>query len=311
MSYIFGENELSPSQDWEYLKFMSEESRFALYMSLYAPLIQNPSLSGLRGYYLDLLQNLFFNPTVIAKDISELGDFDDKELEMISKFIFSEASYIATVGGLVLRSEINSITSQIEPQYDALPLKYLTWQQAKDFTRDFKEVGLIHGSFDPTHIGHAGLAQIVYAHSEILLVGFDSDESLNQRKGARNDSRPRFPLAWRMFEMASLPTVAGVFVLPTDENTGSDTYAQIYKELGISVLGCGVNNVYLKEYENRMAGLGGRVVTQDLEMLSSTRLMQLIALKEPGALPEQREIMRIAKFYEIVALEMGFLHDFQ
>lgn len=156
--------------------------------------------------------------------------------------------------------------------------KYLTFEQAMTLARDGRakgEVwGLIHGDFDPSHYGHWELVGLMSMYCDGLLVGFDPTKVNRQRKQILSgDVRPRFPLIYRMWHMAALGRVSGVFVMPV-ENIIDGEYLDIYRSLGITVLGVGTGHSLQAEYLRRMDVIGGDLVVNQLPAFSSTRFME-------------------------------------
>lgn len=156
--------------------------------------------------------------------------------------------------------------------------KYLTFEQVKTLTSDGRSKGevwgLIHGDFDPPHFGHWLQVGLMSMYCDGLLVGFDPTKVNRQRKQILpGDIRPRFPLIYRMWHMAALGRVRGVFVMPI-ENIANDEYLNIYKSLGITVLGVGSGHPLQSEYLHRMDEVGGDLVVNQLPAFSSTRFME-------------------------------------
>ncbi len=234
------------------------------------------------------------------------------EEDILNSIVYLQT--LATTFGVLLGEEIESIQSGKEPETVNPAPKYLTWQELSDLSTQWAEekkvVGLCHGAFDPPHVGHSRLFISVWPYCDVLLVGFDKNTMIRKRKG---ENRPRFPqLAWRMWELALLPTVDYVFVLPPDEPE-NEKYEEIYKHLGIKVMGTDESNPLLPEYERRLKKLGGKVITTSSgreRVLTSTKMFTDLSNSELSQYQSMKSLLSRAKQMEEVALVAGYLRDY-
>jgi hypothetical protein len=217
-----------------------------------------------------------------------------------------------TIFGLALGSEIENIRdrgdlmSRIDPVPKYVPQNELG--ELGDRWRDeHKLAGMFHGALDPTHVGHSRLAMITYEYCDVLIVGFDSNEWLRHRKGL---DRPRFPqLAWRMWELASMPTVDHVFVLPREVDN-DEAFGKLYEKLGVRVLGCGGNNPLLPEFRRRMDRLGGVVIAEDANLTySSTEMLGQIMQPGEATSLSLQGLQAMADKIDAKARAAGYLRD--
>ena len=166
--------------------------------------------------------------------------------------------------------------------------KYLTFEEATEKSARGGEAGevwgLVHGDVDPPHWGHLLLMGLMSFYCDKLLVGFDPIQINKERKEnrAQGDVRPRFPLEYRMWHVAALGVVDGVFVMPIKE-LDNERFLDIYRQLGIGYLGVGTNNPLRQEYARRMDEVGGYLVVNPLPVNSSTETMQ--KFKDPDYEP--------------------------
>lgn len=190
---------------------------------------------------------------------------------------------ILRLNGLCTDQEISKMYPQmglsgIEPDYWHSGGKYLTYKNAKDRAQEGAikgEVwGLIHGDADPAHYGHLRLTGLMSLYCDKVLWGFDPPGIQRKRKGdwKRGDERPRFPIEYRMWHMAALGAIEGVFVMPLIGLEDWE-FVEIYRQLGIGVLGCGASNSLKVEFARRMELLGGDLVVNPLLRYSSTEMM--------------------------------------
>lgn len=213
--------------------------------------------------------------------------------------------------GLASDTEIRDARKGMPIGFADTASKYRAYEGMVRQTGDWKSKGEIiafmHGAFDPTTIYHSALAASLWPYCDHLLIGFDSNTYLRNRKGM---DRPRFPeLGWRMLQMASLFSVDAVFVNPYPEV--HDPFLRIYDELGVDVLGSDVNSIYYGQYLERMLSRG-YVLGFKRGEYHSTDLMQHI--NDPRV--QQRagisleDVHQHARDIEALAREAGFLHDF-
>ncbi len=232
----------------------------------------------------DILRFVFFEPefnamqNMLAKMIYELHNDSEARtlLGLTGPLFLAYLQDIATQWGLLLGEDVRRMQKgeRVTPIVDEG--KYLTreelFAQAEKWKREGKTVGIVHGAFDPPHVGHARLFAHMHQATDVLLVGVDNDTNLQGRKGA---GRPRFPLAGRLYNIASLPTVDYVFRMPIDVDS-DEAYEELYQKLGVRVVGSGSDNRFLPNYQARMRKVGGVVVANDFSterLHSSTGLI--------------------------------------
>jgi hypothetical protein len=269
-------------------------------------LIMNPLLSFLREGYSQMLGDYY------QKDIE-----DPRNAARIAYLQQALSLY-----GLAIGSELESIAAGASlTLVDPAP-KYLTYPEllnlARDWRKEHKRIGLVHGTFDPPHIGHSRTFYMTYPYCDILLIGFDPNTVTKNRKGdiSAGDIRPRFPqLAWRMWEVASLPTVDYVFVGPVEPGKEEEQWSEICRDLNIKILGTNLEHTYLAAYQKRMENLGGYVITEPGLGWTSTRLMRDL---ECFPSPTHRNFFQvfetivrdIAEKGDKQALATGYLRDY-
>lgn len=264
-----------------------------------------PSLSFSRYCWGELLWKMWN-----TNEPMEEGNYDSLDVLMS---IWCLQGFL-TQFGLLLGSEVETIRDMHERPKVVNPApKYATWaeleEQAEKWKNEGKTVGLVHGSFDPPHIGHGRLIACVWPYCDVLLAGFDPNWLLRERKGP---DRPRFPqLAWRMWEVASLPTVDNVFVLPVSSRDDRK-YFEIYRRLGVRVMGTSADNIYLPQYRERMAQLDGHVIVEDPFRWSSTRLIGDLSNQkiQERVLLSKTSVKSEARRIQKEALAAGYLRDY-
>ena len=91
--------------------------------------------------------------------------------------------------------------------------KICDWEEAKKRTRSWKKAGLrigfTNGCFDILHAGHARYLQDSAAQADKLIVGLNSDASVQTLKGS---SRPIVPEDDRAYVLSGLEAVAAVVI---------------------------------------------------------------------------------------------------
>lgn len=275
-------------------------------LPLYQQLFYEPSLQFHRGLYASLLWELYVHPEEARKE-------GYSEIEIIASII--EIQEIATHYGLILGSEIQQMHHSEKPFNDIdASTKYASWDEIVGYAQNCSDKGeiiaLTHGAFDPAHVGHGAALASVWAYADHVIVGFDTNTLLRQRKG---HDRPRFPqLAWRMWEIANLPTVDKVFVIPIN-NTNDEEYFELYKKLNIKVLGTSQDNPYLERYQERMQQLGGIVVAKERRVtISSTQTIQdLTEISKEGFFAGRlTQLHNWVSERENFVRSLGFLHDY-
>lgn len=282
---------------------VSEERYRFLTGDVIKQIFLNPFLSFSRRCWGDLLWDLYHKP----EEAREAG-YDELDI-MVSIAVLQQW---LTIFGLVRGDEIDSIREGGRVRVIDPTPKYLSWEQLIEYSdlwrKEGKTLGLAHGSFDPLHVGHSRLMMTIWPYADIVLAGFDSDTLLRLRKGG---DRPRLPLGSRMWEMASLPTVDYVFVLPI-KHPDEKEFVGIYRDLGISALGVGHDNPLASKYRRRMEEIGGFLVEDVYQPFSSTRMVEDLSDEEISrqvlmSLPSlQEQALRI----DGEAKKAGFLRDY-
>lgn len=267
----------------------------------------SPVLSLTRFYWGEFLRTLIdiaakdYFPTTHHDSSPDLqGIIDLAKLLLTSLGYLDDADVASIQGGEHIR--------MIDPQpkyktYSELEALSKIWEQEK------KIVGMVHGAFDPPHGGHGRTFAMTYPYCDVLLVPFDSNTLLRHRKSREGDIRPRYPqLAWRMWEVASLPVVDYVFVSPVLPGSEDKQWAKLYKGLNIRILGAASDNTLLPTFTEEMSELGGHVIYESPINISSTKLMNEITDgKTPGY---KTSIDRLVEIVEERALRSGFLRDY-
>ena len=78
----------------------------------------------------------------------------------------------------------------------------------KNLHQEKKTIGFTSGAFDIIHAGHADYLEKAKSQCDILVVGINSDKSVQRYKGP---SRPIIPLEQRIIMVAALESVDYVF----------------------------------------------------------------------------------------------------
>lgn len=110
--------------------------------------------------------------------------------------------------------------------------KLTTMQGATKFSRDKKKngqtVGLVVGSFDILHLGHANLFSFAKKHAENLIVGLDNDQTIKLVKGA---NRPINNYKNRARLLAELSSVDVIFPIKKISHHDSEEASEAYELL--------------------------------------------------------------------------------
>jgi hypothetical protein len=165
-------------------------------------------------------------------------------------------------------------------------------------------IGLLQGAFDAVHLGHTSMAAHVYPYCDILVVGVNKDSHLREAKGL---NRPRFPLAARIAELSACPAIDAIFILETNSYYDDEGYDLIWKQLGVSVFGCGPRNPYKETYKRRL-GIDGILIERTSDQYSATRV-EAFQRQHPGSLGgyiTQTQADLLAK----QAIKNGVLRDY-
>ena len=296
------------SQDYMEVKEMVGQERWNfLTADLLKVYFLDPSLETMRLIFGNMLWELYNKP-------QEARDAGYDELDILISIMVIQQ--LATDSGIILGQEVERIRDQGEPlPFIDTASKYSTWHglilQAKEWSAKGEVAGLGHGAMDPPHVGHGRLAARIWPYCDHLVIGFDPNWYVKERKG---EDRPRFPqLAWRMWEMASLPTVDKVVVLPLRRGQDEEEeFAEIYGGLGVKVLGTSKDNKYYPKYVERMKQMGGLVVTEGPLRWSSSKLVGDLSDEEIAsrALLDADSIRKHAESVHQKAVSLGYLKDY-
>ena len=92
-------------------------------------------------------------------------------------------------------------------------LKLIAWPRLREWRQQLRSAGLTlvatNGCFDILHAGHVGYLESARNHGDLLLVGLNSDRSVQALKGP---GRPVNPEADRAMVLAGLESVSGVCI---------------------------------------------------------------------------------------------------
>jgi len=127
---------------------------------------------------------------------------------------------------------------------------------------DWRPLVFTNGCFDLVHVGHVRYLQSAKALGKTLVVGINSDRSVQQLKGL---SRPIIPEDQRAEVMAALKPVDGVIIFA--ETTAIETIRAIAPD--IYAKGGDYNIETLPEAAT-VNEYGGSIVLIQIEVLSST-----------------------------------------
>jgi hypothetical protein len=245
-------------------------------------LMLNPSLSVTRQYFSDALWRMYNH----SEEIKRESNFTDDDIYGHVRYLES----VLTVFGFCSQRDLERMRPSLGKKGEILlPVdpsqKYKTYDELKRITQELtthgKVVGIVHGCFDPGQVGHLHLASEIFPYCDIVLCGFQKNSQISEAKGA---DRPRFPqLAWRMWEMASSPAINYVFVLPTTSYYAGEEITEIYRDLGVTVLGAGYDNPLLPVYEERMQKLGGKVIANKYRWSRHSSTLVMKYVEDPTA----------------------------
>lgn len=275
-------------------------------------LLYNPSLSITRQYFASSLWYMYNR----NEEIKRLAGYDDDDIYTHITYLES----VLTVFGLATRLELEQMKPAGGKYGEALiPInqsgKYKTYAELKLLTQALrmqgKVVGLYQGCFDPTHIGHVNKAAEMYPYCDIVLCGFNKNSQVRDAKGP---DRPRYSqLAWRMWEMASVPVVDYVFVLPISHYHAGEELTNMCKELGVTVMATGHDNPLLPVYEERMQQVGGFVVANNYRSGSHSSTLVAGHLADHAFVTADVPRMILGTQLELLdahARKCGYLHDY-
>lgn len=289
-------------------ELVGEKRYFELHGQIMRQIFLNPSLSFSRFCWGELLWKLHHTEEPIIED-------GLSHLDVLSGIMFLQKWL--TMFGLAIGYEIEGIQGGDHFEIIDPAPKYKTYDELLELANDWKYhemvVGESHGAFDPPHIGHARMFYHIWPYCDVVIVGFDKNSLLKKRKDKiKEEDRPRFPqLAWRMWEIASLPTVDYVYVHPAS-GTIHDDYSKVYRDLGVKVVGTSDDNPYLEVNRKNMNELGGHVIADDRHVWSSTRMFIDLTEKDivKRSLLSVKDLHKDADRIEKIALAAGYLWDY-
>lgn len=203
-------------------------------------------------------------------------------LDRMQAIAFLQHLFSAT--GILSYNEIKSIQQGFPPAHidKVLHSFDLAARLVQKVKSSGKKIGLFHGSFDPFTASHSTLNSIAQDYCDFLVVGFDSDDLIRQRKGelraALGQDAPRFTANQRRSFAAGLTTVdMTVEMRPNEIDQG--LYEQDYRDLGVDVLFIGESNhPAYPRMKASMDKLGGEVivVNPNWNGVHSTEVMEFI-----------------------------------
>lgn len=270
--------------------------------------ILNPELASVLAFFYEQLNAALLNPNEMIEDFQEISFLSFHEAKHLVADYAREIQYFMTHSGLVLYSQLSESLGRRKPLEMPSPTsKYLTWKEVMDL-KHREDICLIHGKMDPPTVGHASLAAQLYPSGSFTLLGFDPNALLEAR-----GQGPKFKeLAWRMANLAISPVVDGVFVMPLSTHPTPDDYLQIYRDIGVSTLGCEEGHPHLQEYERCMAELGGRVMTlprPNSEYMSATNIYDFMG-RNPFVQDEEKFRMFVSERDSALRENGVYLEDY-
>lgn len=179
----------------------------------------------------------------------------------------------------VSQTELKDATHQVgQATFQQLHDKVISLQEAlrlvEGWRKDGHQVGFTNGCFDILHIGHLSLLNHARAHCGRLVVGVNSDASVQRLKGPQ---RPINGEDDRALLLAGMSAVDAVVIF------GEDTPLELIKGLQPDVLVKGADYTIDKIVgADVVLGRGGRVLTGDLVPdRSTTRVVQRLQERRP------------------------------
>ena len=132
-----------------------------------------------------------------------------------------------------------------------------------------KTVVFTNGCFDLLHSGHVALLEQARAHGDLLIVGLNSDASVQRLKGA---SRPVVPQAERAELLEALEAVDRVVIY--DQDTPLETITALLPDVLVKGADWALDDIVGRDV---VEGAGGRVVRAELVSgRSSTSVLERI-----------------------------------
>lgn len=110
-----------------------------------------------------------------------------------------------------------------------------------------KNIVLTHGAFDLFHVGQMEFLKQSKKLGDYLMVGIDSDERIQKYKGS---NRPIIPLEQRVEILLENKSIDFVFAI-NENRMDNNFFLKLYHQFNPSVLTCGVNFAYQKNFQER------------------------------------------------------------
>lgn len=136
---------------------------------------------------------------------------------------------------------------------------------AFDLKKLGKRIGLTHGAFDLFHYSHLDLLQKSAAMCDYLIVGVDSDESINRYK---SEQRPVIDEESRLSIINELVASDGIFLknIALDD----DTIIKMYKYLQADIVTIGQNYAIEERVKFDAEKAGAKLIKIDTDQRYST-----------------------------------------
>ena len=114
--------------------------------------------------------------------------------------------------------------------------KIISFKDAINFSESEKEngktVGLIVGSFDILHLGHANLFSLAKKHCDVLIVGLDNDKTITLVKG---ETRPINNFSRRAKLLEQIQNIDKIFEIKRVAHHDSERAKKIYSSLLLKI----------------------------------------------------------------------------
>lgn len=283
------------------INLIGEERYLQLFGRIYKQLFDYPSFRFHKTLLANIISEMYLRPS----DAINAG-YNPIDIMATISTLQELATYFGLIPGTAIQTMHESGNSI---QIDNERRVFTTYEDLKIYAQKSLAQGnihgLVHGSFDPPHLGHARAIQSIWPYCNKIFVGVDGNEFLSSRK----PGSPRFPLPWRLMELGQLPTVDIVFVLPFDFLPEEERWLEMYRILGIKIIGTGKDNILLPYYQKRMSALGGHVITEDREGLTSTHIVQRLLERHSRYSEEtisMKEILNMAEQSLSLARKLGY-----
>lgn len=141
-----------------------------------------------------------------------------------------------------------------------------------DLRKNGKTIAFTHGAFDLFHYGHLHLLRRTSECADFTIVGVEQDRNIQSYK---DPSRPIIPEEKRLEIINEIKCVNLAFILR--EEPSDQTYEDLYKELGISLISYGGSHAYSNRVRERALMLGIlNLEIMELPMQSTTSIINQI-----------------------------------